>query len=318
MKKTSRILVVLLSTLFAFTTLGVNNAEAVTYNSWPVVRQGQTSTQVTTVQHLLTAKGYSTTADGVFGSGTHSKVVSFQRANGLAADGIVGAATWGRLTNVTLRNGSTGSAVRALQVQLRRNGHSVTVDGVFGSGTLSAVRSFQSSKGLVVDGVVGPATWRGLIAGVSSSGGTTTRAGYARQIRDNGRITLLHFCGPSYASPRQNIVDTAAGRVAYTGGGHVGKRGVYLNTNMLRWMRDFGNSNSYRVTTILGCQHSATSRHYSGRAVDIDYANGVKISTTTAGRNMAAVIKNSCRAYGATEILGPGDAGHSGHVHCAW
>jgi zinc D-Ala-D-Ala carboxypeptidase len=316
-KSKSRVIVVLLSVLMAFTTLGVNNAEAVTFNSWPVVKEGNTGSQVTTVQHLLTSKGYSTAADSSFGPATKSNVIAFQRSRGLSADGVVGAATWGRLADATLRSGSTGSAVKALQVQLRRYGYSLTVDGSFGSATYNAVRSFQSSKGLTVDGVVGPNTWRGLIAGVSS-GGSTTRAQYARQILNDGGITLLHFCGPSYASPRQNMVDTAAGRVAYTGGGDVGKRGVYLNTSMVRWMRDFGVGNSYRVTSILGCDHSSTSRHYKGTAVDIDYANGVKISTTTAGRNMAARVKNSCRAAGATQILGPGDAGHSGHVHCAW
>lgn len=315
--KRSRVIVALLSVLLAFTTLGINHAEAVTFNSWPVVKEGQTGSQVTTVQHLLTSKGYSTSADGSFGPATKSQVIAFQRSRGLTADGVVGAATWPKLTDATLREGSTGSAVKALQVQLRRYGYSLTVDGSFGPATSSAVRSFQSSKGLTVDGVVGPNTWRGLIAGVSSSG-STTRAQYAQQILNDSGITLLHFCGPSYASPRQNMLDTAAGGPAYTGGGDVGKTAVYLNTTMLKWMRDFGYNNSYRVTSILGCDHSSTSRHYKGTAVDIDYANGVKISTTTTGRNMAARVKDSCRAAGATQILGPGDAGHDGHVHCAW
>jgi len=65
--------------------------------SWPLVRQGNTGANVTTVQHLLTARGYSTGADGIFGSGTKSRVVSFQRSRGLAADGVVGQNTWGKL-----------------------------------------------------------------------------------------------------------------------------------------------------------------------------------------------------------------------------
>lgn len=131
--------------------------------SWPVVRTGDTGERVKTVQYLLRSAGYSVTVDGAFGSGTESAVRSFQQARGLSADGIVGTATWERLA-VTVRNGSTGDAVRACQSQLAVHGYSVTVDGVFGSGTESAVRSFQQSRGLGADGIVGLDTWSRLVS----------------------------------------------------------------------------------------------------------------------------------------------------------
>ncbi|NJM69747.1 MAG: peptidoglycan-binding protein [Scytonema sp. RU_4_4] len=59
----------------------------------------------------------------------------------------------------TLRFGDTGSSVRALQRLLVSNGYFVQTDGVFGALTESAVRAFQSSRGLVADGIVGPRTW---------------------------------------------------------------------------------------------------------------------------------------------------------------
>lgn len=37
------------------------------------------------------------------------------------------------------------------------------IDGIAGQGTLDAVRGFQAMKGLSVDGIVGPDTWRALI-----------------------------------------------------------------------------------------------------------------------------------------------------------
>lgn len=59
-------------------------------------------------------------------------------------------------------NGNRGTDVVALQHLLAAHGRTVTVDGVFGSGTQSAVVGFQQSKGLTADGIVGPATWGAL------------------------------------------------------------------------------------------------------------------------------------------------------------
>lgn len=52
-------------------------------------------------------------------------------------------------------------ALAALQPQL----YSGPIDGNFGGGTDSAVRAFQSSKQLTVDGKVGPETWSALFNG---------------------------------------------------------------------------------------------------------------------------------------------------------
>jgi len=61
------------------------------------------------------------------------------------------------------RQGAKEHPVPTLQHLLRARGHSVTVDGTFGPRTDAAVRAFQQEKGLVVDGIVGPATWGALI-----------------------------------------------------------------------------------------------------------------------------------------------------------
>jgi hypothetical protein len=61
-----------------------------------------------------------------------------------------------------LRRGSRGDEVRAVQRRLAELGHSLSVDGVFGSGTAGVIRTFQADRGLEVDGVVGPVTWDAL------------------------------------------------------------------------------------------------------------------------------------------------------------
>ena len=55
--------------------------------------------------------------------------------------------------------------MRELQAMLAALGYDVgTVDGAFGSATESAVRAFQTTKGLTVDGICGTATWAALDA----------------------------------------------------------------------------------------------------------------------------------------------------------
>lgn len=61
---------------------------------------------------------------------------------------------------VTVRQGDSGNNVKWVQWYLAQLGYLSTsgVDGDFGSGTLSAVKKFQTDKGLTVDGLVGSGT----------------------------------------------------------------------------------------------------------------------------------------------------------------
>ena len=137
------------------------------------------------------------TVDGVFGARMAATVRAFQKQFNLTADGVVGRQTWYKISYIyvsvkdlaeltsegevssgtlsdgtwggtVLRTGSTGSAVEQLQFWLNTLAQytssipSVTVDGVFGSGTAAAVRAFQRKYGLTVDGVVGQSTWTEL------------------------------------------------------------------------------------------------------------------------------------------------------------
>lgn len=62
-------------------------------------------------------------------------------------------------TSSSLRNGSTGTAVKTLQQRLKNLGYySGSVDGKFGDGTEQAVIAFQRANGLDADGVAGTRT----------------------------------------------------------------------------------------------------------------------------------------------------------------
>ena len=69
-----------------------------------------------------------------------------------------------------LRNGSSGANVVVIQTSLNRIAQNYpaipkipAVDGVFGSRTEAAVRSFQQIFGLAPDGIVGPGTWYEIV-----------------------------------------------------------------------------------------------------------------------------------------------------------
>lgn len=69
------------------------------------------------------------------------------------------------VTAKQLRSGSSGSAVKKLQLLLTGLGHACGgADGDFGPKTRTALTAFQKAAGLAQDGVCGPATWGKLLA----------------------------------------------------------------------------------------------------------------------------------------------------------
>jgi peptidoglycan hydrolase-like protein with peptidoglycan-binding domain len=145
---------------------------------WPLVRKGDRDHPVRTLQHLLRARDHAVVVDGIFGPKTDAAVRAFQGEKNLAVDGIVGPRTWSALI-VQVRQGSRGDAVRGVQEEFQfRNlsgdpGTGLQIDGIFGPKTDAAVRGFQKALSrdfpeVVVDGIVGPVTWRALVSGMLS------------------------------------------------------------------------------------------------------------------------------------------------------
>ncbi len=132
-----------------------------------------------TMQRLYDLKYYNKKVDETFGAGMLNAVKSFQKRNGLTADGVVGAKTIAVLfsssaygaddllpvpdktpeKNRTLTKGMSGDDVKAVQTRLKALGYYTgKLDGKFGNGTQTAVKTFQSRNALTVDGKVGPRT----------------------------------------------------------------------------------------------------------------------------------------------------------------
>lgn len=71
--------------------------------------------------------------------------------------------------------GSINNYVLILQDDLNTLGYNTNgLDGIFGSATDTSVKSYQRSKGLTVDGIVGCNTWRSLQESVVGTGRTST------------------------------------------------------------------------------------------------------------------------------------------------
>ena len=143
-------------------------------------------------QKLKTAGFYQSSVTQVYDASTQEAVRRFQKAAGLPVDGIVGAntlqklETWQAKKTTSVRSaqakkpsttssassatrvrrnsnylakGDEGENVRSLQERLRVAGfYYGNATGIFGPITEEAVKRFQDSYKLSVDGVVGPAT----------------------------------------------------------------------------------------------------------------------------------------------------------------
>lgn len=125
--------------------------------------KGASGEDVAQLQEYLLTKGVYPyhTATGYFGPITEQAVIDFQQNQNLKVDGIAGPQTNHAVQ--VLKQGDIGRPVAVLQSQLKNAGYyQSSVDGIYGSGTASAVKSFQQAAGLVVDGIAGPNTREAL------------------------------------------------------------------------------------------------------------------------------------------------------------
>ena len=125
---------------------------------------------IASIQRTLNER-YNTglTVDGIFGTNTRRALIiglqsELNRMLGanLAIDGVFGPQTAAAIPN--LRMGARNNIVFILQAALYANGYRPgTPDSIFGTLTDSAVRSFQSTNNLTIDGIAGAKTFNALL-----------------------------------------------------------------------------------------------------------------------------------------------------------
>ena len=142
--------------------------------------------QIAGLQVALRAYGlYHGPIDSIAGPLTVRGTKAFQRRVGLVPDGRAGLRTRRALGPLgaplfgkrTLHRGLFGWDVSVLQFLLARRGALVPVYGYYDRATQRAVRRYQRTRRLAVDGIAGPKTMTALANGRASVTPATVRAG---------------------------------------------------------------------------------------------------------------------------------------------
>ncbi len=135
----------------------------------PDITQGESGDLVSQLTDYLFRLGYLPAAKNSFDDAVTQAVKAFQQARGLTISGIVDAITLRSLEEARWKLGDRtlslieppmrGDDVAHLQSQLSEMGFNCgRVDGIFGGNTETALKEFQKSVGVKVDGQCGPAT----------------------------------------------------------------------------------------------------------------------------------------------------------------
>jgi peptidoglycan hydrolase-like protein with peptidoglycan-binding domain len=195
---------------------------------YTVLVQGSTGADVALAQRVIGVP-----ADGQFGPVTLAALKTWQAANRVPVTGRLDAATWARMValgkvpargaatrpapaatpapasplaryaTTTLRRGSTGPAVVALQKALK-----VTADGQFGPRTDGAVRAFQSRKRLPVTGVVSALTWKALMGQPTQVTSTPSRGASTPRTPVTAKPASKAIARPATATAYTSVKST--------------------------------------------------------------------------------------------------------------
>ena len=105
--------------------------------------------------------------------------------------------SWNSKVEALSKYGSRGTEVRTIQEKLKRWGYySGSVDGIYGSQTVSAVKSFQKKNGLTVDGIAGTQTLKAM--GITSSSSSSSSSNNSSNVNLLARVVYGEARGEPY------------------------------------------------------------------------------------------------------------------------
>ena len=163
-------------------------------DGYTTLQEGDSGEAVKALQTKLKELGFFTgTPLGNYKSLTVAAVRAYQAKNGLTVDGVASPALQKRIfeetvpgvtstptiepSGETLKYGSTGESVKALQRKLKELGYfSGSIGGNYLAQTEAAVKAFQSAHGLTADGVATPELQRMILSTNATQTPTATPA----------------------------------------------------------------------------------------------------------------------------------------------
>ena len=105
--------------------------------------------------------------------------------------------SWNSEVEALSKYGSRGTEVRTIQEKLKRWGYySGSVDGIYGSQTVSAVKKFQKKNGLTVDGIAGTQTLKAM--GITSSSLSSSSSNNSSNVNLLARVVYGEARGEPY------------------------------------------------------------------------------------------------------------------------
>lgn len=105
--------------------------------------------------------------------------------------------SWNSEVEALSKYGSRGTEVRTIQEKLKRWGYySGSVDGIYGSQTASAVKSFQKKNGLTVDGIAGTQTLKAM--GITASSSSSSSSNNSSNVNLLARVVYGEARGEPY------------------------------------------------------------------------------------------------------------------------
>lgn len=105
--------------------------------------------------------------------------------------------SWNSEVEALSKYGSRGTEVRTIQEKLKRWGYySGSVDGIYGSQTVSAVKSFQKKNRLTVDGIAGTQTLKAM--GITSSSSSSSSSNNSSNVNLLAKVVYGEARGEPY------------------------------------------------------------------------------------------------------------------------